>query len=366
MDINWIGPINQLGYGVASYNIVRSLNRLGHNIALFPIGKPSWTSDAESIEVLNKCSRLAIEQFHRDAPSVRMWHQFEMDLFPGKGLRIGWPIFELDTFTNIEKHHLSSLDVILVCSEWAKNIVVKNGITVPTFVVPLGVDPDVFFYDESGKESRQYWNASSTIFMNVGKWEKRKGHEEICAAFNAAFSPSDDVELWMLNDNLFIGHENFEWRKKYAHSAMGNKVQFFDRIDSHGELRKLYAQIDCFVTASHAEGFNLEPLEAMACGAHVIGTNYSGHTEYMNSENTWLIEPNGMEVANDGKWFQGQGNWCSYSLDELVELMRGVHKRKQDGNLTVNKPGIETAKRFTWENSARKLVQTIENVRVSI
>jgi hypothetical protein len=271
----------------------------------------------------------------------------------------------LDKFTDREKHHLSSLDVIIVCSEWAKGIIIANGINVPTYVVPLGIDPDMFFYDDQGLAARQYWNKNTTVFMNAGKWEKRKGHDELLGAFNAAFSINDDVELWMLNDNPFIGHENFEWRKKYANTTMGPRIKFHDRVDSHAELRKLFAQVDCGIYPARAEGFNLEPLEMLACGAHLIATNYSGHTEYMNSENALLLEPTGMEVANDGKWFQGQGSWCTYNLDQIVEHMRAVHDKKQSGNLTVNRAGLATAKKYTWESTAKLLVQAIENAKVS-
>ena len=41
-----------------------------------------------------------------NAPSIRLWHQHDMSSFAGHGLRIGFPIFELDTFNDLEKHHL--------------------------------------------------------------------------------------------------------------------------------------------------------------------------------------------------------------------------------------------------------------------
>lgn len=361
MEINLNAPINNLGYGIASFNVLKELVKLGHSVALFPIGNPSWPASKESNALLDDAKKRAV-LFNPKASAVKIWHQFELDMFPGKGLHIGFPIFELDKFNEREKHHLSSLDAILVCSHWAKSVIEQNGITVPTFVVPLGIDPDLFFYDEQGHNARQYWNKGTTIFMNAGKWEKRKGHEELCAAFNAAFGIKDDVELWMLNDNPFIGYENFEWRKKYANTTMGPRVKFFDRLDSHGELRKLFAQVDVGLFPSHSEGWGLETLEMLACGNHIVATNYSGHTEYLNEDNALLLEPTGMEVANDGKWFQGQGSWCTYDLDQLVSHMRVLHDRKQSGNLTVNKAGLVTAKKFTWENSARVLVQSIQGL----
>jgi len=360
MDINWVGPIGQLGYGVASYNLLKSLIGAGHKVALFPIGNVSWPKTDESTRILDFALK-SKETFNHKAPSIRIWHQFELDMYPSN-IRIGFPIFELDKFSDKEKHHLNSLDYIFVCSEWAKRVIESNNIQVPTFVVPLGVDNDKFFYEPDGHNQRQYWNRNSTIFMNVGKWEVRKGHEELCAAFNAAFSPTDDVELWMMNDNPFIGHENFEWRKKYALSTMGNKVKFFDRVDNHAEIRKIFAQIDVGVFPAKAEGFNLEPLEMMACGAHIIATNYSGHTEYMHDRNARLLDVTGMEVAKDGKWFYGQGAWSTFNLDQLVDEMRKIHSEKQSGKLLFNKSGVETAKKFSWDNGASKIIKVLEEI----
>lgn len=360
MDINWVGPINQLGYGVASYNLLRSLVKAGHKVALFPLGNVSWPKSEESMQLINNALKLK-ESFNRKAPSIRVWHQFELDMFPSD-VKIGFPIFELDKFSETERHHLNSLDYIFVCSAWAKQVLENNNIRVPSFVIPLGVDNDRFFYEPDGHNQRQYWNKSATIFMNVGKWEVRKGHDELCAAFNAAFSPSDNVELWMMNDNPFIGHENFEWRKKFAVSSMGNRVKFFDRIDDQFELRKIFAQIDAGVFPAKAEGFNLEPLEMMACGAHIIATNYSGHTEYMNERNARLLEVTGMELAQDGKWFHGQGAWATFSLEQLVDEMRKLHSDKQSGTLSYNKSGIETAKRLSWDNCAAKLANVLEEI----
>lgn len=359
MDINLVAPINQLGYGVAGYNILASLIKSGHSVALFPIGGVTWPSSDESNNILSNATK-ASTMFNASAPSVRIWHQFEMDMFPGGGLRVGFPIFELDKFTDREKHHLSSLDAIFVCSEWAKKVILDNGVITPTFIVPLGVDVDKFFYNPEGLSNRQYWNKTSTIFMNVGKWEVRKGHNELLAAFNAAFSPNDNVELWMMNDNPFIGAENFEWRKKYALSAMGNRVKFFDRIDNHAEMRKLFEQVDCGVFPAKAEGFNLEPLEMMACGAHIIATNYSGHTAYMNDKNASLLDVTGQELAQDGKWFNGQGSWATFDIEQLVEKLRNMHEAKQNGSLSINTAGIETAKMFTWENTTKKMASYLE------
>jgi len=309
MFINLVAPINPLGYGVVGFNVLKHLMMAGHNLSYFPIGQPQWDTDQSAVEMIQMVAKNA-EYFDPKAPSIRVWHQHDLAMFPGGGERIGWPIFELNKFNDREMHHLGSVDKLFVCSQWAKDIVEQNGLEVPTCVVPLGVDTDVFFIDEEAAKRRPYHTHGSTVFINVGKWEVRKGHNELLEAFCMAFTPEDNVELWMLNHNPFIGMGNEEWKRKYIASPMGGKIKILPRVNSQNDLRKIYNQVDFGVFPSHAEGWNLEILELMACGKPSIATNYSGHSEFLRPEYSYLIEPNGFEDAHDGlggRWFSGQG-----------------------------------------------------------
>lgn len=362
MHLNLVAPVNQLGYGVVGFNILKALRDAGHKISYFPIGQPSWEDDLSFVREATEQAKL----FDREAPSIRIWHQHDLAMFPGGGERIGWPIFELDGFTDHELHHLRSVDRLFVCSEWAKNVVHKYVPDVPVDVIPLGVDSSIFFVDEAAK-SRAYWTQDKTVFLNVGKWEVRKGHNELLEAFCKAFSPEDNVELWMLNHNPFIGKENEAWKTKYLTSRMGTNIRILPRVNSQRELCALFNGIDFGVFPAHAEGWNLEPLEMMACGIPSIVTNYSGHTEYCNDTNSLLITPNGMEKARDGKWFHGQGEWCTFDVDSLVETLRRAHELKQSDSESLGglKRGASiTAREFSWKNTVRRIEEVLSPVAV--
>jgi glycosyltransferase involved in cell wall biosynthesis len=366
MDINLIAPINYLGYGVVGYNVLRALMATGNGVAYFPVTdhegrptKPEWHGDHDAAQVID-VARKNVAMYNPEAPSIRIWHPHELDVFPGKGERIGWPIFELNKFTPREMHHLSNVDRLFVCSRWAKHVLTSNGLPGEKIhVIPLGINPRHFYLDREELARRPYWTKKTTIFINVGKWEKRKGHNELLDAFNKAFKPGDDVELWMINDNPFIQHQNDEWKRRYSSSPMGSHVKFFPRFETQSQLRQLFHHVDCGVFPVHSEGWNLEPLELMACGAHVIATNYSGHTEYMTKDNARLIEPTGMETAQDGVFFHGHGEWCSYSVDDLTSQMAKFHADRQAGLIGLNEAGLETAKKFTWRNTAEEIVRVL-------
>ncbi len=353
MNINLISVCNQLGYGVAGSNILKALSANGHHVAFWPLGQIEALRDDH--ELIKKC--ITNSHFYDvDAPSIRLWHQFALDLFPGHGLRIGFPIFELDKFTDLERHQLRNLDCLFVCSKWAQNVLTENGIIVPSYVVPLGVDKNIFFADSLPHDY------DKTMFFNCGKWEIRKGHDIIVEAFNKAFCETDNVNLVMNCSNPFIGEAgNKDWINLYRNSKLGNKITIMEnRFNTQQELALTMSSVDCGIFPARAEGWNLELLEMMACNKPVITTNCTGHTEYVSKENSFLIEVDQKEEAYDGVFFNGQGNWYkleSKHVDQLAEYMRHIHKNKVRGN----PEGLATAERFSWQNTATQIEKALSD-----
>lgn len=347
MELNLTAPINDLGYGVAGLNMLKGLDSNGVSVSYWPIGQPQLR-DEESASIVKKCMHNSVKFNHR-APSLRIWHQHDMAQHIGSGRRIGFPIFELDRFSELEKHHLQSLDNIIVCSEWAKSIIEKE---IPEMrskigVVPLGVDTSIF-------EPQKINNTNKTVFLNVGKWEIRKGHDVLVDAFNKAFCDKDDVELWMMNHNPFLNEsQEKEWHNLYLNSSLGKKIKILPRVETHAEVAQVMSIADVGIFPSRAEGWNLEALEMMALGKRVILTNYSAHTEFATEKNSSLIEIRQTEDAYDGIWFHGNGSWAELGesqVEQTAEFMRKHH----DSEKTINSDGVSTANNFTWENSAEK------------
>ncbi len=357
MDINLIAPINQLGYGIASVNILKTLQLHANNVSLFPIG-PLETSAIDA-HVVNLAKKQSIF-YNCKAPSLRIWHAKDLAMHVGSGPRIGFPIFELDKFTSEEIHQMDCMDKIFVCSKWAQTIVNDSTVTTKAYVVPLGVDNKIFNITIANGKLHH-----STNFFNCGKWEIRKGHDILWKAFNLAFEKDDDVCLTMHCYNPFLNEEaNNSWANVYLRSKLGRegKIRISkSRLANQNELARMMAAMDCGVFPSRAEGWNLEALEMLSMGKQVILTNYSAHTEYGSSA-CLLIEISKTEPAHDKIWFNGEGNWAMFAdsqLEQLITYMRSVHKLKQEGLLGTNHKGIEVAGQFTWDNTVEYITREI-------
>lgn len=350
--MNLVLTVNKTGYGVTGQNILKGLYDKGQKVALWPIGGVEYEQE---IDEAFKAASKNIRTYDKNAPSLRLYHLFDMALFPGRGKKFGFPIYELDTFTEDEIESIKSLDHMFHCSQWSLDIAKKYS-DIPMSVIPLGVNRSVFC------ESQNPTNTKTTMFLSCGKWEKRKGHDIIVKAFNAAFNKKDDVCLVMNCINPFIGNDgNLQWTSLYKSSPLGDKIHIVEeRLNSQHDVANLMRVSDCGIFPVRSEGWNLELLEMMSCGKHVIATNYSAHTEFVNNKNCKLIDIDKLESAYDNVWFNGQGNWAHLGqnqFDQLVEHMKKIHQLKQEDRLTINYEGIKTAKKFSWENTADKLIE---------
>lgn len=329
MNINFIGPINSLGYGRVGTEICLE-GMKEHKIALFPIGNVECSrKNGEAIQSLIKNA----EEYSVVAPCIRLWHQFDMNMFVGKGTHIGWPIFEMNRFTRQEEQTLRRCDKLFVCSKWAAGICAKYGL--PAEVIPLGYNPTHFFPIKPN-----FVRKDKIRFLNMGKWELRKGHDILVNIFNAAFNENDDVELLMCNHNpFFTDEQNKYYVNKYKTSKLGAKIKIIPRLSSDFEINELMNYVDCGIFPSRAEGWNLEACEMMGCGKPVIMTNYAGQSEFLIKE--YGIPVKSMSVANDGIWFKGQGDWAEPDFDAAVELMRKFYKS----------PYVISPPDLTWKKS---------------
>jgi len=354
-SLNLTCPINTLGYGCVGTNLFKEFCAASVDVKLWPIGQVDCHP---SLMPLVQRAYNEKHNYYPRAPSLRIWHQHDLAQHVGRGVHVGYPIFELDRFTQAEKNEVSVMDVVLVCSQWAKTVVLDNcplgGKQVE--VVPLGVDREIF--NEQVGEPDPSW----TTFLNVGKWEYRKGHDIIAEAFSKAFNPKDRVRLWMMNHNPFISEEDDKaWQNMYRNTEMGHRINFLPRVQSHKEVAKVMAEADCGVFPARGEGWNLELLEMMSMGKQVIATDYSAHTEFCNENNCYLIPITDTEEAYDGVFFKGQhegGRWAALGneqIDCLVSHMRAVHDNKQE-----NVAGIKTAQKLTWKFAAQTILGSSE------
>jgi glycosyltransferase involved in cell wall biosynthesis len=134
------------------------------------------------------------------------------------------------------------------------------------------------------------------------------------------------------------GYER-ELEKEIAAAGVGDRVRLLDWVDD-ATLDGLYRAADCFVFPSLAEGFGLPVLEAMLRGTPVACSNATSLPE----------------VAGD----------AALLFDPLdVEAIAVAIRRILEDDALADRllsAGRERAKRFTWQETARKTIESYRKV----
>lgn len=354
--INYKAPINTLGYGVCGFNIYKSLYKMNSGINLYPLGGTiNIRPTKEEVEVLQNGLDNANRAYISARPSLTVWHEHSLHEVIYSRHTVGaLSFFETFPLTERQVANINSVDMFFVSSEWAKQVCLGSGVDekhVKVKVVPMGVDPIKFY-------PRPYDKHPETRFFNMGKIEIRKGHDILCDIFNKAFTPKDNVKLYISWDNPFLSDtEKSEWESMYKNSPLGPNIYFLPRLDSDVEVANLMGNMDFGIFPTRAEGFGLPILEMISCGRKIITTDYSAHTEFCNENNSWRTKITEYEDAIDGKWFNGQQKWAALlesNIDEMVDFLREAHKLKQSNSLpSVDSPGL------TWDQTAKNLEELL-------
>lgn len=347
-------PVGKTGYGITSLNITKTLSEnFNVNVSLFPIGNNMELNNDKEKELFTQLLKNS-HSFDKNAPCLKIWHQHDLSLRIGRGHFYTFPFFEIDTLNSLERHHINSCDYIFTASKWSKEILINNDIKVPIYVAPLGVDMEVF-----SSPAKIKIDNGNYIFSHVGKWEHRKSHDFLLSAFEKAFDVNDNVELWLLPHNMFLNEqEENQWLALVENNKLKDKIKIFNRLPTQYHLAEFIYYSDCGVFLSRAEGWNNEILEFMALNKPVITTNYSAHTEYCDTNNSYLVDIKELEIANDGKWFFGQGKWAKLADNEMEQTV--LHMRSvYNNNIKDNPSGLETAKKYSWNNTSNIIDQTL-------
>ena len=195
------------------------------------------------------------------------------------------------------------------------------------------------------------YSVRKKFILYLGGFAGHKNIERLVRAFYE-FSLSSDGEWQLLlagklpdekienADDWTINEPVQKTKSLITKLGLDAKVIFTGFVPEE-DLPTLYSAASVFVFPSLYEGFGLPPLEAMACGTPVVASNTSSLPEVIGDAGV-LVNP--------------------FSIDEIVGAMRSVLKSKSRQR-EMSYKGMERARRFSWEETARKTLKVYRQVR---
>ena len=282
----------------------------------------------------------------------------------------GYTFFEnelnITSVNNAERY-----DKVIGGSSWNLEKLQEVGID-NSDVLIQGIDPELFSPIREKKDENLF------VIFSGGKFELRKGQDLVLRAVKTLQQKYDDIVLinawynfWPQSMELYhyaptFNYENKgeTWADKMNHiysinGIASEKIITLDVVQNT-KLRDLYAKTDLGVFPNRCEGgTNLVLMEYMACAKPVVAAYNTGQKDVLDENHALLVK--------DHKPFKLYGNdqtlwadWYDPDLDELIAQIEYAYHHRDEARKIGEKAG-EFMKNYTWEKSAEKLVEIIND-----
>jgi len=245
---------------------------------------------------------------------------------------------------------MNTLDHVLVPTHWLVDSWKEQGLKVPIDVYGHGLNPDFLHYIE--RPIREPYT-----FLHYCQLSGRKGTDLVVRAFQEEFRGDNGAKLIVKNTYPFFPF------------PLGIKnIEYITATYSKAELNKLLARSDCFVFPTRGEGFGLTPFEAMATGLPTIVTGWSGPTDYINKEDTLILDYTMRRAVEFDHIYRSNlepgettGEWAEPNFQQLKHYMRWCYDNREKAKDMGKKAAERLAIEWTWKKKVEDLVSIIDH-----
>jgi len=217
---------------------------------------------------------------------VRKQHQGSQDKFPEERLAI-------------EELIMKQADLIIgECPQDREDLInLYNANPNKIALVPCGFSSEEFFPIEKDLARKKVnLDPAEKIILQLGRMVPRKGVDNVIRSLSKLKNTGSAARLVIVGgevDDFNLPNPELDRLKSIAtEEGVLDQITFTGR-KKREDLKYYYNAADIFITTPWYEPFGITPLEAMACGTPVIGSNVGGiKYTVLDGETGFLVPPN--------------------------------------------------------------------------
>lgn len=300
--IVWAGRFSGImGYSVAAQNYFKALLEMGADVVAFDtdllqIVGPSRRSILEVKPQSKSC--VDIRTTDPDRPLVVVYHErpdFSRRVRAfGLSRLIGYSVFETTSIPYDWRDPMLDMDEIWTASQFNRNSFAASG--VPEFliqVVPHCLDLDAY---DPNTPKLEIPGLKETVILSVLSNYNRKDLGLLLRSYYRSFRASDPVSLLIKTTENTLRHFEDVSRDLLAPEFDPDDpslphVHYLSATLPQSRMIQLYNTCDIYASPERGKGWDLPSCEVMALGKAVVGIDWSGSTEFMTDDNSFLVQP---------------------------------------------------------------------------
>jgi glycosyltransferase involved in cell wall biosynthesis len=341
------------GYGQIGHWLGRSLHDRGVRVRYNPIDgdETYYGRDPFVLSSLlgGREGRNGMILTPKDTPTLQLTVPFH-DSLPSSRL-VRFTMWETTRVSLKSIAYLNRTRAVVVPCKWNAECLKSQGVSVPVYVVPLGVSPsEGYCCDPEWEPSIEVFRFGMAGRLNHGGI--RKGINEGMWAFLDAFPKSiRNVELKV---KIFEDDVNYLDFRPTTDDRIRVNIKALRPL----EMAEWYKQLNCLFVPSKGEGFGLHTLQAMACGLPVIAAPWGGTTEFWDESCGWGL---GFDVKPADGFYAGQGggDWAVPRHESMVGALRYAYAHREE-SVAKGRNAVGRAGEFTWDRTGEKLVGVLK------
>ena len=356
--INWRGDfLAHHSFARVNAELAKAMAATGI-VEIVPLGEPT-----ERVERALGLPVRRAETTSSGRPTFALKHQWPPALLrPQSGYSIHIQPYEYGAIPASWADQMpGAVDQVWCPSGYIKKLYTDAGMkTEQTFVLPWGVDPQIYHADTVPMD---IGSESIFVFLFVGGTIWRKGIDILLDAYLAEFTPADDVVLMVkaFGSSTFYNNQSVTERiLELMKRSDVPTLRFSNEEMPEQQLASLYRRADAFVLPYRGEGFGLPVLEAMACGTAPIVTSGGATDDFVTDTTGYrmpanrfsVIDPNGDKLATPG-----------WALEVDQPTLRRYLRHAFDNRAEIREMGERAAAavrdRYTWAHAAQRAIEQL-------
>ncbi|HRU51296.1 MAG TPA: glycosyltransferase family 4 protein [Planctomycetota bacterium] len=361
--------INLIGYAKAESGLGYSLRLMGKSLETtsipwtmynFETLNPARKNDNTFQHKITNTAPYRYSIFHINAEQMPLAYEYILrDAWDA--YRIGVWYWELPAFPDQWLDRFQYVDELWVFSRFIQECLQKKAPCPVIYITPsmiLETPPPL---------AREHFHLPENDFLfltmyDTSSVQTRKNPMATIKAFQQAFPNNQKgVGLILKINNAHLKQQEVMTLKKLTKE--NSNIYFIEEILPRQKLDQLYQMSDAIVSLHRSEGLGYLCLEGMYFGKPVIATNWSGNIDFMDHDNSCLVDYDLIPVENSAGPYKIDHTdqiWAEAKVEHAAQYMKRLYEDKEYREKIEKNAYSSIRTKYTPEISGKQMQERIQ------